>query len=526
VHNPSDTNSTPRAFSLQAADGVGIACLIAILLLLSIFHSRHTMYSSDEIMTILVFRQPNFHSMLRAWRDGIDSGGIWFFVLGRVWSSLLGTSPLAIRTFSACGIAAAGATIWIIARRFYSTFVVAAGVGFVFGSSMILTWQLDYARTYCLFLFASALVLYLVLRGEDAVPVRPAFVLATMVAYALLMGSHILGGFYVAVFLCLQFILDLKSRRFRPVLYLSAIAASLPVFLFNIPNLRSTSALGKPRFWTTPPSFKDLITLTNVLDHRVTGALFFVLLLAFLHLRFNRRHMPVYLLAVVFALADLFLFAYSRLSTSIYVNRYLLPFDLVAILLLCELLAQLQEADAPMPALRRGLPALFLLLAFAGFFVPKLQRPWYPLPDYTPGLVADLPHNLPVVDADDGSFVELEFYQHDVLHPQLILPLDWPIAMDPLNTGGVSGINELENMKAHGFYPDDILTTSTALSAIDGFTRDNHTFVLLTNPLVPTSDLWLKRHILSNPTFAATKIESYPIGLNGVLDIWLVHTKS
>jgi len=524
--NRDELQGSSRPSPIGTADYVSITCLVAVLLLLSFLRSLYTMYSSDEIMTVMVFRQPNLHAMLQAWRDGIDSGGLWFFLLGRAWSSFLGTSPLSMRMFTALGVASAGAVLWIAARRFYSTLQVAAGVSFVFAFSWVLLWQLDYARTYGLFLFASALVLYLIVSGEDFVPVRPVFVLATMAAYALLTGSHILGGFYVAVFLGLQVILDIRSHRFRPILYLSAIAASLPVVVFTIPNLRSTSALGKPRFWTTPPSFKHLFTLTDVWDHRVTGGFAIVLLLVFLHLRFNPRRAPVYLLTAVFALADLFLFVYSRLTTSIYVDRYLLPFNLVAVLLFCELFAQLQEADAPMPALRRGLPALFLVLALASLCVPKLKGTSDPLPDYTTGLVASLPHNLPVVDADAGSFVELDFYQHDALQPKLIYPLDLTIALDPLNTQGVSGIHELENMKAHGFYPSDILSTSAVLSSVDGVAGTDRDFLVLENQIVPSADLWLKRHILADPRFSATKFESYPIGLNQSLDVWLVHPKS
>lgn len=513
------TKTLPEVSSqsqLKLGDVLGILSLVAVLLLLSILRSRHAMFTADEVMTLYVLRQPTFHASVLAWKYGIDSGGIWFYVFGRQWIKLFGATEVSLHLYSAAGMACAAALVWATARRYYSILPVAAAVSFVFASSQVLRWQLAYGRTYGVFAVASALVLFLVLRGEQAIRRSYILVAANMAAYALLAGSHILGSCYAAAFLSLQIILDLRERRLRPLLYLGSAAASMSVFLFSLPNLRATAALGKPTFWTVRPTIKDLVIMTNLLDHRVTAGLVLVLLLVFIYLRPYRSRAAVYVTVAVFAALNLAFFALSHVTTSIYVDRYLIPFHWIAILVLCELFTQLAEANAPMPAFRRAVPALYILLAAAGFTVPRLQRPWYPIPNYTQGFVNTLPHGVPVIDADAASFVELQNYQAGALPSTFLYPVDWEVTLDPANHEGVSATRELENLKAEGFHSTAILPTDEVLS-------HDHDFAVVTDEVAPLSTIWLQRRILSDPHYVVTSSGSYPIGLNMVLDTWLVH---
>ncbi len=505
---------SPGNSPLGLPDLIGILCLVTLLLVLSFFRTRHSMFSADEMMTLFVLRQPNYHSLLQAWRFGIDSSGIWFYVFGRPWVSLLGASEVSLRMYSAFGIACSAVVIWITARRYYSFLPVAAAVTFVFASTHVVRWQLAYGRTYGVFMTAAALVIYILFRGEDETGQRPLFLLATFAAYTLLMGSHILGVLYVSAFLATQIALDRRSRRFRPLLYLSA-AASVVLLLFSRGNLQTTAALGKPVFWTVPPTLKEIVTLTNLFDHRVTGAIVFVFLVALLHLHLVNKRMSVYFLLLAFAVLNIIFIVRSLFSTSIYVNRYLLPFAFAAILLLCELFTQLREAIAPLKALRHGLPVLFLLLAAAGFFVPRLQRPWFPIPNYTGDLLAALPPHLPIIDTEPASFLEMEFYQHDSLHGRLLYPIDWSVALDPANKQGISGPREIYNLKVEGFHSPDILPTAQILA-------NKRDFAVITS----YPDVWLNRRILSDPNFTATKFVSFPLPMGQPLDIWLVHANA
>ena len=393
---------------LGAADIVGISLLGMALLLVAYFRARHRMFWGDEIMGWIVLRQPNFQALLQAWRFGIDSSGIWFYVVGRVWMSLFGTSELTLRLFSATGIAASAAVVWLAARRYYSVLPVAAGVTFVYSVLAPLRWQLVNGRTYGVFLFAAAVVFYLLLRGEDPRLRSPhvLFLLATFAAYSLLAGSHILGSIYVGAFLGMQLALDLYARRFRPLLYLSALC-SLVVVWFSRANIASTAALGKPTFWTQRPVFKQLLTQSVLFGHRLAAAIALVLLITLLHLHFARKRSPVYVILLGFAALDLAIFTLSRVTTSIYFDRYVLPFAFAAVLLLAEIFTQLREADAPWLRLRIAFPMLYLLAACAALTVHRLQQLALPADNYTGRLLAQLPPGLPVVDADAATFVEL-----------------------------------------------------------------------------------------------------------------------
>jgi hypothetical protein len=519
--NDNTESNTSAPARLGYPDAIGILLLSVLLLSLSYFRSRHRMFWGDEIMGWLVLKQPDWKSLLHLWDAGIDSSGIWYYVFGRPWIALFGASEISLREYSAAGIAATAAILWIAARRFYSILPVAAAIGFVFATTSALRWQLANGRCYGLFLLANALVIFLLLRGlqprgEDPNTARPSplFLLATFAAYGLLAGSHILGILYVAAYLAMQLAFDLHSRRLRPSLYLAAIVPSFAVVLFSHANLRATMAAGKPTFWTSKPALRDFFQLNIVLDRHVVVALFLLFVLVFLRLRKNEQRTPIYLLAIGFGLLDALIFAYSRFTTSIYVDRYLLPFSLLAILLLCELFTQLREATAPFPRLRAASPALFLLLAAAYFFVPSLQRTWFPFPNYTDSLLAKLPPGLPVVDTDGASFVELEFYHHDQLGRCLLFPVDWQVALDPANPGGVSGFHEMDNFKATGLYAASIVPTAEILN-------QNRDFAVLTTQ---TPTLWLQRRILSDPRYSVVKFGNFQQDFTN-LDIWLVHKR-
>lgn len=492
-------------------DGICIACLVLMLLLSGFIRSGHNMFWGDEIMGWQVIHAPNWHVLLERWNAGLDSSGIWFYVLGRPWLRVFGATELSLRMFSATGIAASAAVIWIAARRYYAKLPVAASIIFVYAVLTPLRWQLSNARTYGIFMLAAALVVYLLLRGEDpdADHPRPWFLVSTFAAYCFLTGSHILGSLYAGLFFAIQLIMDVRSRRFRPLLYLSAIC-SLIVLLFSRANILATAALGKPSFWTPKPNLMQLFTMSTLFGHKIAAALAFLLLVTLLHLRFCKQRTSVYVLLLGFAAIDLLIFALSLFVTSIYVDRYLLPLAFGAIFALCELFTQLKDANVRWPLLRAAFPAMFLTAGVTILFVQRLRADMYPKPNYTGALLDALPPGLPIVDTDGGSFVELEFYRHDNAGHRIIFPLDWQVATDPQNTEGASGFHELDNFKKYGLYSDDILTTPDVLS-------HKGQFIVLAYPGL---GIWLKRRILNDRRFTASKLTAFSDRFG--LDAWTV----
>ena len=510
VSAPRRAEGAVRPRSASLADAAGISVLVTALMLFSYLRARHTIFWSDEIMGWLVLRQSSLHQLLQVWRAGIDSSGIFFYLLARPWIGIFGASALALRLFSAAGVALSAAILWLAARRVYAPLPVAAAVSFVYAATLGLRWQLANGRTYGVFLTAAVCVLYLLVWGEDPKLRRPTpgFLLYTALAYSLLMGSHILGVLYVGAFLGMQVLLDLSAKRFRPQVYAAALV-SVSVLLFSRANLQATAALGKPRFWTVAPSVSELLTLSDIFAHRVTGGLLVALGAAALWLRPRQERRAIYLLLLGFALLDLVVWGYSHVGTPIYVDRYLLPFSFAAVLLLCELLTQLREADAPWQGVRTWFPVAFLLAAVLAF-MPRFEKQWLPYPDYTAKLLAALPTGIPAVDTDGASFVELEFYRHGSTGHRLLYPLDWPVALDPANVGGVSGPHEMENFKAAGLYAPDIVNTDQVLGL-------KGEFAVLTDP----SALWLRRRVWTNPHLRATHYADFEVD-GAPLQVWLV----
>ncbi|MBW4037939.1 MAG: hypothetical protein HIU91_03520 [Acidobacteria bacterium] len=519
TRSPTLQSKHPASSSrLTRTDYIGIAFLTAFFLIFSYLRSRDRMFWGDEIMGWLVLKQPTLHSQLRLWQTGFDSSGIWFHVLGRPWIAIFGASEVSLREFSALAVAASAAVLWIAARRFYATFVVASSILFVYIAMPQLLWQLSNGRAYGIFILGAACVVYMLLRGEDPTTSKPSplFLLATFAAYSLLTGSHTLGILYAGVFIAVQLLLDLRSHRLRIALYLSA-AASFAVTYLSLSNIRGTIATGQPSYWTVPPAFRDLISLKTVFGGRHIGVVIFVLFAVALLLRIRpiAQRLPIYAILLGFAVLNVIFFICSRLTTSIYVDRYLLPFGIAAILILCELLTQIHDAKAPLPLLRTTLPAALVALALFFLLAPRYRVPFYPFPNYTPWLLAKLPPGLPIVDSDVASYREVLFYQHNNLHRPFLFPVDWQVALDAANVGGVSGFHEMDRFKAEGFYPDGIEPTAAIL-------KQYTNFILITGR-PPTA--WLKRRILSAPHYTVTWLGTFDPGFS-TLDIWQVHHKN
>ena len=510
MSHPTNRDTRPAPHRASALDMGGITGLVAVLLLTAYFRSSQTMFWSDEIMGWFVVHAPNWHVLLQRWNAGIDSSGIWFYVLGRPWLAVFGATERSLRMFSAAGIAASAAIIWLTARRFYDLIPVASAVTFVYAVLQPLRWQLANGRTYGVFMLACAVVVYLILRGEerDADRPKPIFLVATFAAYCFLTGSHILGSMYAFLFLAVQIAMDVKSKRIRPLLYLAA-AGSFAVYFFSRFNIAATTALGKPSFWTVKPALRQLLTMSILFGHRIAIGIAILFLVGLLHIRLREERLSVYALLLGFAVMDLFVFTFSRFgSTSIYVDRYLLPISFGAILLLGELFTQLRDADARWPIFRSALPFVFLLAGLVVFFVHRFQPDIYPQPNYTNRLLASLPPGVPIVNTDVGSFVETEFYHHGDGSQRMLFPVDWEVALDRGSFGGVSGFHEMDNFKMQGLYADDILPTPDILHAYAKF-------VVLTDPI---ANLWLRRRILSDSSFRASRLPNVPHGL----EAWLV----
>ena len=485
---------------LSWLDALGITALTVLLLILSYQQSRHRMFWGDEIMGDLVLNAGSWHAFLERWRAGIDSSGFWFYVFAKPWEWTFGRSEVSLRMFSASGICVAAGLLWAMARRYYSFAVVAAMVAVVFLDINVLRWQLANGRCYGVLMAASALMLFLIFQSQQDTRTTPGipFLLATVLSYDMLAGSHILGVLYAGALLAMQIGLDLYARRRRLALYAAAAVGIAAIIPFSLANIRSTTALGKPTYWTLRPTHRDLLLNSAFTVSPVRDMLVALFLVTLLYLRRRPTRTPVYLVLFGFLLLDLAFFTISVVGTSIYVDRYLLPFVFALVLLGAELLTQLREADAPYPRLRASAPLLILLwglhlMAPVGFYQ-------FPEKDYTTPLLARLPPGLPVVDTDTGSFVEIEFYHHDHFKQPFFFPLDPGVAADPRNPGGVSGFHEMDNFARLGLDMPDLQPTDAILS--------RYPELLLITGKSPTA--WIRKRLVEEGHYEVTDLGTLP----------------
>lgn len=458
------------------------------------------MFWGDEIMGDYTLNAGSWHTFLQRWHAGIDSSGFWFYVFAKPWEMLFGRSEVSLRLFSASGVATSAAILWITARRFYSTTAVAIAIAVPYLDLVVLRWQLSNGRSYGVLMSAAALVIWLIVKGQSDSLRRPGwgFLALTFCTYDILTGCHILGILFAGMFLCVQIVADLRGRRLRIPLYVAAAVGMAAIELFSLQNIRSTTALGKPVFWTNRPHMNALWFMSAELNNPLRVLLVGLLLLTLLQLRRKPGRDILYLVFLGF-LGLYFLYVLvSQISTSIYVDRYMLPFVLGLSLLLAELLTQLGEHSS-----RRVYVLTATAVALWGLVCLPARHPFvYPLPDYTGALLASLPPGLPVVDSDIASFVEVEYYHHGRMGRPFLCPLDPGVTADVANTGGVSGYREMDNFFLVGLDSPDLQPTSTILA------RYPH-FLALTGGW-PT--IWLSKRILQNPAYRATDLGELHFG--------------
>ena len=520
-----DIASRDRPGSLTPLDGIGIAIAATLFLLMSFVRSSNTIFWSDEIMGWLVLRERSFPALLHSWWAGADSSGIFFYVFGRPWLALFGASERSLRLFTSAGVATACGLLWACARRFYSLGVVAALLPLTLFFHRTLLWQLSNGRTYGIFLAGIALVAYAFVATDPARPLTGHLLALTFAAHLLLVGSHILGPLYSGIFLAGLLLRDLLLHTVRPRLYLAA-AAGWIALLLSIRNLVATAALGKPAFWTVRPHFHEFFLGFTAGNRRLRQAIAVLLLLAiltYLRDRFRPRVLtasslqslsqPVTrltLIASFFACVPV-LFLLSRVTTSIFVDRYLLPVVLGDALLLCELVSRILNGWPIRLTVHRGLFAIMLLLLARTLKRDlPLQPGEYPQRDYTPGLLQLIPPGVPAVITNPGIFAEMVFYQNR--NATFLTPVDWQVTLDPAsNPGYVSGTHEMENWKKLGYFASQIQSTGTILA-------DNPRFLVIAED---GQAVWFERRIASSAQFTTQDLGRH-LEAGNPLHLWMV----
>jgi hypothetical protein len=508
--------------------------LLAICLVLS----KQRLLWADEEYTRQLVRDPSFFHMLFAWNQGADGGGVLYYIACRWWIELFGFSALTLRLFSTSGVILSFLITWFAARRYFSLFPVACGTSLIFLTSPCILWQDVNGRFYGMFLVAAAMACAAFLRTAEKEDTDANDLLLIAVSQALLIGTHILGVVYSAGFLLATIGFDRLSHRWRPKLYLAGLAGWVLVPLSYRATVNLTSIV-KNVFWTIRPTFFDLVKAQFAFDHIVAVCgflLFAIILIAWTVAWLSKRRQPLHtplsdilpgtiadtlranpwiIMLVGLALAQLVLFARSRVTISVYADRYLLPLQIGTVFLLAALITYVGRLLTFLWPLRRwaALAATaVILLCFKYALATPAYAEVYPPAGITQRLERALPPNHEVLTTSLGVFTLMRSYDPS---RHYMYAIDWPYDLAPSRAGGdYTAERFMDNWRQAGYARGELLDCTAALNRAPNFT------VLLD----PGKRQWMQARILDNPAFHATQVGAFP-GF-GPLTIWTVHRMS
>ena len=499
--SPSQERRSP--FACMSATDWGLVCLLsAFLFALCAVRSRSRLLWADELYGYRVLGSPSIRGMLRGWYQGADGGGLFYYLLGRLWVDAFGLSALTLRLFSTLGMAAAMALNWTALRRYVCTFAAAVSIGVVYLTPAVMLWQELNGRFYGLFLAFAALASLWFLVTAEREPTRSDLVITTL-AHACLIGSHILGLVYSFGLIAGGLTLDDWRKRPRWKLHLAEAAGWLMIPV-SYHAMRSSSSVATDVFWTRRPDLAQLLLGFAIFGTVTVYLLAGVLVLAVLHRFLSRQTVPsmrqTEYLAPVFligslVLAQAILFIKSQTGISVYSDRYLIPIGIGTALGFAIALQSLLSKAIRQPR-SRGFGLSFSLFALIPFFAFALSRQTnfalYPPTGYTQKLAAMIPRDAPVL-TNLPAFTLLSTY--DPTHHYLFM-LDWSYDLQPSQHRDVSGERLMENWKRAGYEAGNILPCTSI------FSRYPDNYVLL----APYRGSWFEDRLLHNPAYSVQQL--------------------
>ncbi len=483
---------------LSRVDLLGMAAGLGFSLSLSYLFARGRIFWEDELLGWMLLRDPSWHHMVSAWKMGADGGGFGFYLTGRGWFALFGPSEISLRMYSAASLGLAFVVVWLTARHFYSIRTVAFALFNTWFFSPPIVIHMAEGRFYGLLVLSTSLVVWLTAvlsrrPGRTAIYLYP----LTFLFHAMLTTSHLLGIVYSCSLLAAMIVLDRGSRRIRPALYACA-AASWLLLVPERAAIIASAQVGKPHFWTTPPTLIRFVGAYTAFSAEVAGVLTLLAVGLILTLRhrpegvriilrsaFHERR-PVWVVTFGLLLIPVAYLVEGWFGPSLFVNRYLLPVTLAQVLLTAEAV-KLIDWHYLVPNTLRRRPWIFhvatacFLIALLGWIFGHVRLMVIPPKNYADGLTAILPKGIPVVCEDAWTFSELLAREHDSGVEYTYL-LDWPWSVSPkASLLEVTQFHLMENWRKVGYF-------SGSIAYRDAFLRANSRFLVIRtqpNPLPP-----------------------------------------
>ena len=298
----------------------------------------------DELFTWHVVTTPTVSACVDAVADQLESNPPLYFLAAWGFGRVAGTGEIPLRLFSAATMAAAFALAYYALKQPFGRRAAALGASLAFGGSTLVWEQNAEARPYAMYLLTAAGLL-----AAHAALARRTTVLrllGAVAAHAAIVHVHALGAAYGLAALLAMILADFGSGRRRFAAYLAAPVGWATFAWWWKPFLADLD-VGKPHSWIAPPA---LPALPEAFSNGVPVALGVAAIAGIGALTWSRTvrgahdagadapadhegdaverivRRELVLLGAVFAiLVPLGAFAFSRLSTSIFLDRYFIP---------------------------------------------------------------------------------------------------------------------------------------------------------------------------------------------------------
>lgn len=449
---------------------------------------HHRIFWEDEMLGWMLLKDPSWHHMISAWEMGADGGGFAFYLTGRLWFWIFGSSEIAFRFYSATGFGLAFCVLWVTQRRFYSIgTVVFALFNTWFFSSTIVTHMAE-GRFYGLLMLSASAATWLVVKADETGRAPLLLYPAMFVIHALLTTSHLLGVVYSATLVAGLVLLDrLRGRPFRTMLYISA-ACSWLLLLPERAAIVASAEVGRPHFWTTQPNFSRFVGAYSAYSAEIAAVLLVLGFLAAVELRRSRdgwrselrrafvSRTAAYVVTLALLFAPLELLIGGWFGPSLFINRYMMPVAIAQAFVMAEairlidwkrILPEAMKTRAVRWSAAGVLGGAILLWDFGHLSHATMLHA-----NYTDALTARLPKGVPVLCEDAWTFTELMGRQHGsgVRYTYL---LDWPQSTSKAAPRlEVTQYHLMENWRKAGYFAGSIQYR-------DEFLRDNRRFLLL-----------------------------------------------
>jgi hypothetical protein len=307
-----------------------------------------------------------------------------------------GVSQLSLRLHSWLWISIAFAFTWAVLRRRYGYWPAAVGCAAAFCLSRLVLYHNSETRFYAVFLGVVSFGVWVFDRVYESDRLRPGQMALIVVAHACIIYTHVFGVLYSGSILLAWVIADAWQRRWRPAMYASVVIGWL-TFLPWLPVFRRQTGVFSHGSWIPVPTFTDLL---EAFTHKVNLPLALIFIIGFMVLnqrqrtgRTLRSQTPaqgaLFLLGVIFiVLVPLALWIFSRVSQSVFWDRYMIASTIGWAILLSFLCEQLglgvTEGTGVETAGRiepRGFSPSLLLAVFLAFPLlyalmhPRITRP-------------------------------------------------------------------------------------------------------------------------------------------------------